>query len=105
MTEQDYELFASLAPLQTRVKGALDMVIVREWGNFSIFHQEGVIVRHGYEFERTRRSAHGKGTTWHDAPVVTFFTNPHEWDIQPAYLLYWVNGEWITFYDLMKPAK
>jgi len=97
MTESEFADFIARVPLGTRVKGkTIDMVISREMGDLNINELEGVIVRHGFEFERSPRSRHGKGTTWIDALVVTFFDNPHEWDIRPEYLLYWINDSWQT---------
>lgn len=102
MTDEEFARFQTLCPLHTRVKGAVDMVMVRDHGNFNPFHCEGVVVRHGFEFTRSAKSKQGKGTSWIDVPVVLFFDDPHEWDVQPKNLMYSIDGEWITFAALME---
>ena len=102
MNDIDFERLKALCPVGTRVKGKkIDMVISREMGDLNINELEGVVIRHGFEFERTARSKNGRGTTWIDVLVVTFFDNPHEWDISPKYLLYWIDGNWITLDELL----
>jgi hypothetical protein len=103
MSDIDFERLKVLCPLQTRVKGKkLDMIISREMGDLNINERDGVVTRHGFEFQRSARSKNGKGTTWIDVLVVTFFDNPHEWDIRPEHLLYWIDGKWITVEELLK---
>lgn len=103
MSDQRYREFMARAPIGTRVKGISDLEFVRDHGSVFIKGLEGVIVRHGFEFERPGK----KGTTWNEIPIVMFFDNPHEWDVRPADLLYSFNAfndeivEWIILEDLL----
>lgn len=97
MSDQLYQDFMARVPLGTRVMGDSDLEFLRPDGRLFIKGLEGMVMRHGFEFERSGK----KGTTWINVPVVMFFDNPHEWDVRPADLLYWIDGKWITVDELL----